>query len=136
MFASPIVNAFLTLSLIVGGLWGVLLLIKRINGRSKNSSSPINLNIISRVSLQPKTHLYLVKAGQKTLLIGVTDHNISTLADLTEETQAPQVPASEYKALVARANNVSRAKAPEASNADIDESLTFGAFLKSAFKRN
>ena len=84
MFDGNILRAFATLGIIVS-LFGVLLwLIKKYTGKTRKNTSGIDMEIISKITLQPKNQLFVVKAGTKTLLLGVSEKNITSLADLSE----------------------------------------------------
>ncbi len=84
MFDGNILRAFATLGLIVS-LFGVLLwMIKKYTGKTRKNASGIEMEILSKISLQPKNQLFVVKAGTKTLLLGVSEKSITSLADLSE----------------------------------------------------
>ncbi len=56
----------------------------------KNKNSKIE--ILDRLSLEPKKNLYVLKVAQKILLVGITDHSMQTLVefdqkDFKDETQ-------------------------------------------------
>jgi flagellar biosynthetic protein FliO len=141
----PILQAFLSMGLVVLALIAILYFLKKM---AKNKNSKIHgsdLHVVSRVSIMPKSHLFVVKAEDKTLLLGATDHQISLIADLTNEEEneflrALPAAAKERKQqtlkLASQIDGVKRAPAPKASSQeDFARSLSFGAFLKSAFKR-
>jgi flagellar biogenesis protein FliO len=148
MIDGAILQTFGTLLVLTVLLGGGLLLIKKFSKNSKAKSNGIDIQIISKIGLQPKTNLIVVKAGLKTLLIGTTDHNVSILADLTEDVRLMQ-------------HGIKRSVAPRAKEPIVDNqsiispddvrrailmqnqsiakqqtpSLSFGSFLKSAFSR-
>lgn len=49
---------------------------------AKGASGVQDIKILSRFSLSSKQHLYLVKAKEKCILLGVTDQNINKIAEL------------------------------------------------------
>lgn len=52
---------------------------------AKKLSEDKYIKILSRVAIGPKQYLYLVKVEEKCILLGVTDHSISKIADLEYE---------------------------------------------------
>lgn len=48
----------------------------------KKPSENDRIKILSRTSLGPKQHLYLVKADEKCILLGATDQNIQKITEL------------------------------------------------------
>jgi flagellar biosynthetic protein FliO len=81
---SALYKTFFTLLIAVGGLGGILFLLKRFATRGRSNDSSVDLKVISKLTLQPKNSIFVVKAGERTLLLGASDRNISTLADLTD----------------------------------------------------
>lgn len=128
---ASIMRAFATLSGVVAFLGVILFILKRIAKKSKKVNNQIDLQIVSKLSLQPKSHVYLVKAGESTLLIGVTDHNINTLADLTESGE-PTVQPIRQRTVISNTQKPQK----QVNLKEIEDSLSFGAFMKSAFKKS
>ena len=60
-------------------LWRLYL---RLGGQHNNA--PGMLRILSRQSLGPRQYLTLVQAGERRLLLGVTEQNITLIADLSD----------------------------------------------------
>ena len=141
MFEEGMMKAFLTLGICVLFLGGILLIVKKYAKKTKKLKNGFDLEVISRTSLNQKNHLYVVKAGEKTLLIGVSDHNINTLSDLTEEKHLN--PANIQNKSVHQASRPSGKlngihKEIENKNKienleDFDD-VNFGNYLKSIFK--
>lgn len=130
MFDGNILRAFATLGLLVS-LFGLMIwLIKKYTAKSKKNSSGINLEILSKMSLQPKNQLFVVKAGDRTLLLGVSEKSINTLADLSENLPQKQ---SFEKVLKQTQNNHKNAELIQ--NVD-DNSLSFKTFLMSALSKS
>ena len=85
MFADPLLRTFMSLILCVACLGGIMIALKKYARRTRKSKvGVIDMQVLSRISLQAKSHLYIVKAGNKTLLLGATDHNITNLAELSD----------------------------------------------------
>lgn len=131
MFEDSILKAFTTLAICVAGLGALLFILKKVNKKSKLlSGNSVDLQVVSRISLQPKTSLFVVKAGQKTLLVGATEKSVSAIADLTE---APLPNAfSAGKTL----NN--SAIKPKSANeiSSVDSPLSFKSFLKATLQKS
>ncbi|MBX3044529.1 MAG: flagellar biosynthetic protein FliO [Candidatus Kapabacteria bacterium] len=118
-----ILNAFATLSLVVVAL-GVLLFIVRkfVNGKNQKDQI-LDMKIISKMQLNPKNQLYVVQAGNKKLLLGVSESGIRNLTDLGIE-DIPKV------------NTVEPKPVNHTSKVDVaSDNLSFTTFLKSTFVR-
>lgn len=135
-----LLKSFVTLIILVGVLGLALMLLKKYvkKHRSKTPEGD-QLQILARTALQPKTNIYILKVGDRKLLVGTTDNNIATLADLTEESHV-----AADKNLSNGKNNVYNKKQTLktlkqmdalASNPPADD-LSFRSFIKSAFKRS
>lgn len=75
----------LILATIVAGAWGL----KRFGtNRLRQTSSP-EMRILGRKYLSAKQSIAIVKVREKELLLGITDHSIQLLIDLTSEEEAP-----------------------------------------------
>ena len=85
MFDEPLLKSFLSLCSVVAVLAVALFFVKKYAKKARIKHNGMDLSVLSRTSLQPKSHLYIVQAGAKTLLLGVSDHSITTLSDLTED---------------------------------------------------
>ncbi len=135
MFDETLIKSFLILIVCVAGIGGLFYALKKYSRKAMASSDTIGMEVLSRLSLMPKNQLFVVKAGKKTLLIGVSEKNISTLADLTDE-DIQNFPSntSLRKANKTIANN----KVPSglANMASESDSLTFSSFLKSTFSKS
>ncbi len=84
-----IIAFFLTVTCLVAWLSVKLLSLKGTGmgrlGRSRQ------IRILERCMLMPQKGLFLIEVGNKTLLIGATDHSIATLAEMPSDTAAPTV---------------------------------------------
>ncbi|MGE5480066.1 MAG: flagellar biosynthetic protein FliO [Chloroflexota bacterium] len=130
---ASLIKAFLTLAGSVAALAAILYLLKR-QMRSRGAGSNfVGLKIVGKLDLQAKNKLYVVEAGSKTVLIGVSDKGITALADLTDEQKAQ---------LAERALPAKKAPRPALASAAAkpgfgpSDSLSFSAFLKSAIGKN
>ena len=64
-------------------------------GLSKRFTASKDIEIISRTALGPKQYLYLVKVTGKCILLGVTDHSINKISDVTTEGCHPELKAKD-----------------------------------------
>lgn len=137
MFQDPIVNTFFSLAIIVAVLIIALLLIKKFAIKAKkNKSSNFGLEIISKISLQPKSNLYVVKVGNRKLLIGANEHHISAIADLSKISSNQK--ASKQDLGLKKEIDVSKEFNKKVAS-DLQKSadkLSFKAFLNSAFRKS
>ncbi len=150
---ASIVSTFLTLSAVVSLFGLVLFFLKRYLKNNPRSGRGGFLQVLGRASLQPKTHIFLVRAGSRTLLVGVSDGSISTLADLTDDygggSQTNEIvemmikssnsDCSLYDLLsidnnVSSKNNSTPGKSIKNDTASIGDT-SFSAFLRSAFRK-
>lgn len=128
------IKAFFTLGIAVAVIAMVLYLVKRIVIKKNITTNGVELKVLSRISLQPKTHLFLVKADEKTLLIGATDHNVNLISDLTEDpTFNDTISLEDNRTL--RHDLAKQMQTEEKAILDLEQNLSFSAFLKSAFKK-
>ena len=88
-----------SLALVLVVAWTVLHFAKRfVKGRNGNTNSP-TVKLVDRTYIAPRKSIDLVTVGGRTLVLGVTESQISFLTELppTTETQGPPVPGSEPK---------------------------------------
>jgi flagellar biogenesis protein FliO len=139
-----ILNGFLTMGLIVLALGFILMMVKKYAKKSGKFSGGMNFNIVSKISLQPKTHIFVIEVAGRKLLIGTTEHNISALADLTDsggESSFDDNLNTAFAGIKTQAQAAKlkiKNKTPQtiALPPEINEdSLSFGSFLKSTFKK-
>jgi flagellar biogenesis protein FliO len=124
MIDETLLKAFLTLMACAALLGGILWYIKRWAARKSPLAKEVNIRITGRMSLPPKAIVYTMQVAGRTLLIGVTDHSVALLADLTESTDS--IPATIESA---KQNSI-----PSLVD-DSPEAVSFGAFLKAITKR-
>jgi len=81
-----IIKSFAILLGSVALVYLVLFTLKKFSKKfTSNSDNPNRLKILSKLSLQPKNQLFIVEADGKTLLIGVSEKCINTLAELSDQ---------------------------------------------------
>lgn len=145
-----ILKAFLSLSACVAVIWAIFFALKKYSRKSGLAAGQ-NLQIISKITVQPKNHLFMIKAEDRTLLIGVSEKNINLIADLTKE----EIIDNSYDDSVidtvvnSRSNNALLNKLyadtpgikPKTTKKDIEpnveadsKDLSFKNFLKASFK--
>ena len=129
---SSLINTFLAMMAMVAIFGGILLFVKKIVLKGKNSKNTSIVQVISKTVIQPKTSIYTIRAGSRTLLVGVTDHNITTLADLTEDSEQTSAGATSKSNFQ---NNLQNSAMKQKMQNPSNE-LSFASFLKNTFKRS
>lgn len=148
---SSILNTFLTLSAVVGLFGFILFLLKKYQKKRNPFGKGNFIQVLGRTSLQPKTSIFLVQAGSRTLLIGVTDSNINTLADLTDDANDDDINSNSLYNKVPNSilDNFKKNKISDISlqndkshtnnlntlQLSSEDDTSFSAFLKSAFRK-
>ena len=129
-----LIKSFSTLIFASLGLGLILYFVKKKLGKNVDKSSGMTLKVVSRLNLAPKSSLQIIKVGDRNLLIGVTDKEINLIADLTEkQTQSPKLSNNDqFQSLV---KNFAKTPINKKLKEDLDDDLSFGAFIKSAFSR-
>ncbi len=133
MIDETLIKSFFILIACVAGIGGMFFFLKKFSRKARASSGLIGMEILSRLSLMPKNHLFIVKAGKKTLLLGVSEKNITTLADLTEE-DTQGFPSTD--SLRKTNQSLAKKKIPSGLDNITTDSLTFSSFLKSTFSKS
>ncbi len=119
---ATILKAFVILSLCVGGMGLLFYYLKKYGTKMRDNNSQVELKVLGKVSLQAKSHLFIIQAEGKKLLIGVTDNNINSISDLTDTNSA--------KIDLKELNNINN---NTIQNKPIGD-LSFSSFLKSVVK--
>lgn len=119
-----ILNAFATLSLVVVALGALLLVVKKTTLNKASKDQILDMKILSKMQLNPKNHLYVVQAGDKRLLLGVSESGIRSLSELSDVISSPTI--------VNKTMPIQQATNPKSIISN-DESLSFKSFLKSTF---
>lgn len=145
MFDGNLLNAFLTLAVSVAAIGGLFYLLKKVSRKSKSKNNDIDFEILSKIPLQGKSSLFAVRVGNKKILLGVSDQNISMIGELPsndKKNKSIQQPKIKSDDPIIKNNIDALKKAynqmPEQESIDQDDdvSLSFGSFLKSTFKKN
>jgi flagellar biogenesis protein FliO len=119
-----IIKAFLTLIGSVAVLGLILYLVKKAGLKMKKNNSGYNLEILSKLTLQPKSHIFVIKAESKTLMVGVSEKSINLISDLSDSNVINS------KLLPAQKQEKNNSNSVNQKSNDIDD-LSFKAFLRS-----
>lgn len=118
-----ILNAFLTMmgSVVILGI--LLLVIKKFFIKVQNLNNDHKIDILSRVNLNNKNSLFIIKIQNKHLLIGSTEKNVNLITelDISENSQLHKLKNKELNKDYNKVNS---------------KDLSFKAFLNSAFSKN
>lgn len=82
MFDDPITQAFATLALAVAAIAIIFWLLKKYSKKISPKLGNKNIDIKSRSSLTPKSHLYIVEVEGEKLLLGVTENSVNLIKEL------------------------------------------------------
>ena len=84
--AGPLFKLLLALVVVVGGIYGFLIVLRRMMG-SKFSANRGNrlLETIETTYIAQKKSVSLIRYGDKAVLVGVADNSISVLAELSKD---------------------------------------------------
>lgn len=134
MFEESVIKAFVVMFAAVAILGGLLYLLKRFAAKNNLNKNVPGIKVLSKVPLQSKASLFVIKVGDKTLLVGVSDRSISTLADLSEETDSKSTAREELKKIKPSDLRKMQSSRPAPTGTDRNP-LSFKSFLKSSFKR-
>jgi flagellar biogenesis protein FliO len=85
------VRVFAGLIIVIVVIWGLSLLLKKFVTVRGLVSSSESLKILSTLSLSPSRVLYLVRLGERILLIGGGEGGLRTLADITNPEEVSQI---------------------------------------------
>ena len=125
-----ILQTFSVLILAVGIIAGIMFLLKKMNLRRLENRATVNLNVISKISLQPKNHLFIVKVADKLLVLGVSDNNINILTELDSNLENVVGTKSKQELTEEILKNAAKSNLAQTANTD----LSFINFLKSSLK--
>jgi flagellar protein FliO/FliZ len=90
-FLDLLVTLLAFLVIVLGAWLAARWLMRRMYGPGATAGGRIR--IVERVPLEPRRTLYLLEAGEKLLLVGVTDHDIRVLAEFSrDDLPAPPAP--------------------------------------------
>ena len=69
-------------------IWGTVQILQRVS-KTPGTNRSSHIRVLDRAHLAPKRAIYVVQIGSQSLALGVTDNQITTLAELdVEETRA------------------------------------------------
>ena len=122
MIDENLLQAFMTLMLCVLGLGVILYFVKRYTAKIAPQTQTVSMKVLGRLPL-PKANIYTIQAGDRILIIGTTDHSITTLADITS-----------HQAVSPQNSNVipTQAHVPDnSSGINPTDNLSFSAFIQS-----
>jgi len=125
-----ILQTFSVLILAVGVIAGIMYLLKKVNLKRLENRATINLNVISKISLQPKNHLFIVKVAEKLLVLGVSDNNINILTELDASFEKTVSTKSKQELTEEILKEATKSNFDKTANTD----LSFANFLKSSLK--
>lgn len=86
-----VVRMVLSLGIVLMLIWGAVYVLQRLSGKNGQlgGSNASHIRVLDRTYLAPKKAVYVLQIGSRTLAVGVTDTQISPLAELDpEETRA------------------------------------------------
>jgi len=81
---ATILKAFSLLALCVGGIGVLFYFLRKYSSKLTRNNNTTEMKVTGKLSLMPKSHLFIVKVGDRDLLLGVTEGSINTLADLSQ----------------------------------------------------
>lgn len=127
-----IIQSFIILFVAVLILAGFLFLIKKnANKRSQNKIG-INMKVISKISLQAKHHIFVVKVAEKVLVVGVSENNMNVLTELDPEFVKSIENKSQEKIKNEVFSKINTSRNTEKNDVEMD--LSFLNFIKSSLK--
>lgn len=119
-----VLKSFAILFASVGVVFLVLMALKKVSKKFTLSNNSVELKVLSKLALNPKSQLYIIEADGKTLLLGVSEKSINTLAELSDEQRISSFDLNKPQRQTKPAN----AKLKQNSN----DNLSFMSFLKSS----
>jgi flagellar protein FliO/FliZ len=85
MSVIQIVSGFLPLFLIIIALGGVLYLVKKFGYKYKlKNVQPIKIETIATKMIMPKKYISVVNVQDKMLVLGISEHSITLLKEISE----------------------------------------------------
>ena len=98
------VDILVKLSLIVGLIYGALWVFRRWRGGDLRSGAK-KIDILETVHLSPRRAIHLVRAGNRVVLIGATDQNVTFLSDVEALESSPaEQPGPAFAEVLAKEN--------------------------------
>lgn len=84
-----VLKAFVTLVGCIAFLGAVLWWVKRKTSRGQAGSQDIRIRIVARQPLGSKASVAVVEVGEKTLILGITEHSVTNLGVGSDVASAP-----------------------------------------------
>jgi flagellar biogenesis protein FliO len=141
-----LLKAFFSIVTVVALFGAILFALKKFLKRRTIGGSDVDLKVVSKVALHQKSFLCVVKAGMRTLLVGVSDNNVSLIADLSDEycnletaleSNTPDLYSiTQSNLLKKKIKQQPVQPLKTVANAATGGSTSFSTYLKTAFKRN
>lgn len=129
MFANPIYNAFLTMTISISVIIFILLALKKYSLKVRTLNNDLDMKIIAKLNLPPKSFLYIIQAGNKKILLGVAEKSITKLAELDDDMQIINQEEGVEQVFDNINNLIPDMKKYKAN-------LSFSSFVKSVFSKN
>jgi flagellar protein FliO/FliZ len=86
-YGAYLLQTLLVLAVVCVAAWAILRFgLRRLYPASAASAGAIR--VVARLPIEPRRTLYIIEAGGKSLLVGVTDGGMTTLAELDPEALA------------------------------------------------
>jgi flagellar protein FliO/FliZ len=81
-----IVKMVVALACVIGLIFGVVLVLKRLMPASARAGGErIGLQVLAQLSVGPRQRISVVRVQGRTLVLGITEGSINTLAELSEQ---------------------------------------------------
>ncbi|NLO20300.1 MAG: FliO/MopB family protein [Ignavibacteria bacterium] len=125
----PYQNVIFSIGMVIILLTVILFVSKKLARKGFGKNKDLNLSIVSKIALTPKSYLFVVKASEKTLLIGANDTNVSLISDISNEQKSSNI--SSMKNYTAK-NTDTLIQTTKGTN---NVPTSFSAFLQSQFKK-
>ncbi|MGQ9818488.1 MAG: flagellar biosynthetic protein FliO [Candidatus Kapaibacteriales bacterium] len=120
---------FLTSLLTIGTLLVFIVMfsffIRRFTSERKIGEIGLKFKVLTKLPLNSKSQLFIIQIGNRYLLIGASENNVSALADLTKV-----IPHNENNSLLSINQNIN------SSSKNQPISLSFKDFIKDIFKKS
>lgn len=92
---SILLRMVLSLSAVLALMLGLMYLVKRfVLPGSASVRMPVQVELLGKRSLQPKKSVVVVRVAGKVLILGLSEHGVQTLSELTNEELQASMPAS------------------------------------------
>ena len=127
-----IIQSFIILFIAVLILAGFLFFIKKNANKRNQNRIGINMKVISKISLQAKHHIFVVKVAEKVLVVGVSENNMNVLTELDPEFVKSIENKSQEKIKNEVFSKINTSRNTEKNDVEMD--LSFLNFIKSSLK--